>query len=342
MSDQGTSGSMACMERAGSRVDDVRALVLDEVLLTRSAAGFAGNLQLTPAGTLVVEGHETRIMARTRDASEQLVLGLRGGDVHSAGVSAVNRTVNEVLAAMAIPVVASCRLALGDLRVPDAADLLGGVASACRAGGFPLVDLDLVDGGPTALSVTVFGRSVAAVAAPAAGDVLVGLPAAGIHSAGCGFVADVLLRTLMLGWDDLVPGADLSVRRALLAWHKSHQSVLFKPLRNGWIVALAHVDSGGLLGSLGGLASSDTDVVVDLGSWPLPPLFRALRHAGGLDDAALLKAINMGIGMVAVVRPERADEVRKYIGLWNEPTWVVGHIEHGARNVRMEGGFGAA
>ena len=46
--------------------------------------------------------------------------------------------------------------------------------------------------------------------------------------------------------------------------------------------------------------------MIELGSWPVPPLFQLVRElATGLDTHELHRTLNMGIGMVVVVRRRR-------------------------------------
>jgi phosphoribosylaminoimidazole (AIR) synthetase len=72
--------------------------------------------------------------------------------------------------------------------------------------------------------------------------------------------------------------------------------------------------------------------VVQLGSWPVPPLFRLVRAVSGLDAAELHRALNMGIGMVAVVDPSDVQTLRNDTG---EETWIIGEIRAGPKEVQL-------
>jgi phosphoribosylaminoimidazole (AIR) synthetase len=75
------------------------------------------------------------------------------------------------------------------------------------------------------------------------------------------------------------------------------------------------------------------DAVVELGSWPVPPLFRLVRDvATGLDDRELHRTLNMGIGMVVVCSDRDAETVRAAI---HEESWVIGELMSGQGAVRL-------
>ena len=100
--------------------------------------------------------------------------------------------------------------------------------------------------------------------------------------------------------------------------------MLAPALATGRVKALAHITGGGLPENLPRVLPQGVDAVVELGSWPEPPLFRLVRElATGLDDHELHRTLNMGIGMVVVCADGDADEVRAAIP---EATWVIGRL----------------
>ncbi|CAB4994521.1 unannotated protein [freshwater metagenome] len=65
------------------------------------------------------------------------------------------------------------------------------------------------------------------------------------------------------------------------------------------------------------------DSVVQLGSWPIPPLFRLVQEVASLPIHELYRTLNMGIGMVAVVAVADLTAVQALIP---EETWVIGRL----------------
>jgi phosphoribosylaminoimidazole (AIR) synthetase len=117
-----------------------------------------------------------------------------------------------------------------------------------------------------------------------------------------------------------------------LAPHRSYLDVLDRALAGDTVKALVHVTGGGLPGNIARVLPAGCSAVVHLGSWPVPPLFRLVRAASGLDALELHRALNMGIGMVAVVDAADVQTLRDEIG---EETWVIGEIRAGDREVLL-------
>jgi phosphoribosylformylglycinamidine cyclo-ligase len=69
--------------------------------------------------------------------------------------------------------------------------------------------------------------------------------------------------------------------------------------------------------------------VVDRGSWDPGPLFRLLQRAGDVERGEMYRVFNMGVGMVAVVDPERVDGVIADLESAGEAPWILGEVEPG-------------
>ena len=155
----------------------------------------------------------------------------------------------------------------------------------------------------------------------AAGDVLVGVASSGPHTNGYS-----LLRKLF-AWIpmDVTPsGFERPLADTLLEPHRNYLPVLENALATGAIKALAHITGGGLPENVPRVLPPDVDAVVDLGAWPVPPLFRLVRElATALDDRELYRTLNMGIGMVIVCAAADVDLVQSAIA---EQTWVIGEL----------------
>jgi phosphoribosylaminoimidazole (AIR) synthetase len=123
------------------------------------------------------------------------------------------------------------------------------------------------------------------------------------------------------------PGFERSLGEALLAPHRSYLQVLGPAIDSGRVKALAHITGGGLPENLPRVLPDGVDAEIELGSWPRGPLFELIAElATGVDTRELYRMLNMGVGMVVVVAPSDADEVRALIP---EETWIVGTLVNG-------------
>jgi phosphoribosylaminoimidazole synthetase len=203
------------------------------------------------------------------------------------------------------------------------------MAGACRAANCILL------GGETAEMPGVFvdgaldisGTMVGAVerakllprAGISAGDVLVGIASSGLHTNGYSLARRVVGETPLS--TPLPGGSGESIGDALCAVHRSYLPVLADALAADHARALAHITGGGLVDNVPRVLPDGVGAAIDSSSWPRPPLFDWLIEGASLDVAEAHRIFNCGIGMIAVVAPDRVDDFVAAVG---EPTWVIG------------------
>jgi phosphoribosylformylglycinamidine cyclo-ligase len=160
----------------------------------------------------------------------------------------------------------------------------------------------------------------------AAGDLLLGLASSGAHSNGYSLIRKVIAMT----------GGNLSAP-APFDWDQSLGDELLKPTRiyvrsclaayrAGGLHGLAHITGGGLLENLPRILPDRLCAKVDAAAWSLPPLFSWLRSTAGIGPREMLRTFNCGIGMVAVVAPDRADALTALLQEQGEQVFPLGHI----------------
>jgi phosphoribosylaminoimidazole synthetase len=162
------------------------------------------------------------------------------------------------------------------------------------------------------------------------GDVLIGIASSGPHTNGYSLLRKVFDWVPM---DSVPEGFDRSLGETLLEPHRSYLDVLAPALASGLVKGLAHITGGGLPENVPRVLPIDIDAVIDLGSWPLSPLFALVRElVPGMPTDELYRTLNMGIGMVVICSARDLDEVQRSI---TEPTWVIGRLAAGSRTVRL-------
>ena len=153
----------------------------------------------------------------------------------------------------------------------------------------------------------------------APGQILVGMASSGLHTNGYSLARQVVggqaLSTPLPG------GSGESIGDALCAVHRSYLPVLKEALRDDSVLALAHITGGGLIDNLPRVLPDDVGAVIDTTAWPRPPLFSWLIEHAALDLVEAHRIFNCGVGMVAVVAPERLDD---FVAAVPEPTWIIG------------------
>ena len=77
------------------------------------------------------------------------------------------------------------------------------------------------------------------------------------------------------------------------------------------------------------------DVIIHKGSWEMLPIFKMIQANGGVPEAELYQVFNMGIGMVAVVTGDKADEILKFIRTEKHRAWIIGAVVAGKGKCRV-------
>jgi len=98
--------------------------------------------------------------------------------------------------------------------------------------------------------------------------------------------------------------------------------------RPGAIKALAHLTGGGFIENIPRVLPDHLDAKIQAGSWPVPPLYGVIQSRGKIAIEEMRRVFNLGIGMVAIVRPDDVSTVQRMIG---EQTWVIGELVPGSR-----------
>nr|PZN31871.1 MAG: phosphoribosylformylglycinamidine cyclo-ligase [Chloroflexota bacterium] len=293
----------------------VRSTHTGAVLAGMGAFGGCFDLRAATGGSDVV------LVASTDGVGTKTLIAAALGRYDTVGQDLVNHCVNDILAQGAQPLFFLDYIATAKLDPQQIAQIVAGVAEACRAAGCALI------GGETAEMPDVYlpgafdlaGTIVGAVARDrmlprdvAAGDAILALPSTGLHTNGYSLARRVLGP---LGYDarpEALGGQ--TIGEALLAVHRSYLPEV-QALRAAGVElhALAHITGGGLYDNLPRVLPAGLGAAVRRGSWEIPPIFELLVRRGELEEREAYQALNMGLGMLLVVPPDAADEALRLL-----------------------------
>jgi phosphoribosylformylglycinamidine cyclo-ligase len=252
------------------------------------------------AGTYPLDAQRL-LVASTDGVGTKLVLARERGALRACGADLAAHCINDVITTGADPLFFLDYVAANRIELELVAELVEGAADVCRAAGVALV------GGETAELPGIYredeldfaGTCVGLVEVAsvidgsriAAGDVVVGLPSAGVHANGFTLVRKVLAVEDYRG-DDLLAPTRLyldDVRR-------------LRARARGF----AHVTGGGIAGNLARVLPEGLVAGIDWDAWERPPVFEWLaRHVA---EEELRRVFNLGIGYLAVV-PHPGDDL---------------------------------
>jgi len=287
---------------------------------------------------------EPVLVSSTDGVGSKLKIAFLADRHDTVGIDLVAMGVNDLLVHGAEPFYFLDYLAVHRVEPARVEAIVAGIAAGCAQAGCALV------GGETAempdfyapgeydlagFAVGVVERSrIITGAEVKPGDRVLGLASSGLHSNGYSLARRVVFERLGLKVGDLVPGLGHTVADELLVPTRIYVKAVRDLLRAVPVQAMAHVTGGGITENLPRVLPEGCRAVIRPSSWPLPPIFTVIRDGGGVEEAEMRRAFNMGIGYLVVVRPEDADPARGLLGAAGEAVFEIGEIEAGAREVR--------
>jgi phosphoribosylamine--glycine ligase / phosphoribosylformylglycinamidine cyclo-ligase len=281
------------------------------------------------------------LVASTDGVGTKVKLAAQANRYASIGQDIVNHCINDILVQGARPLFFLDYFATSLLKPEVTAEVVGGIAAACREAGCVLL------GGETAEMPGVYAPGEFDVAGTIIGmveyerilphptihpgDLLVGLASSGPHTNGYSLIRKIIKNIPL---DSAVPEAGVPLVDALLAPHRSYLPLL-QPVLEGQpdlIKGLAHITGGGFIENIPRILPDGAGAVVHWASWSVPPIFRFIQALGKISRQEMARVFNMGIGMVAVVAPGSLEAFSKAIP---EPVAVIGEVIAGEKKVTL-------
>ncbi len=282
---------------------------------------------------------EPVLVASTDGVGTKIKVAILAGVHDTVGYDLVAHCVDDILVQGAAPLFFLDYVALGKMDPVKVEQIVSGFSRACSEFGCPLI------GGETAempgtyaeddydlagFIVGVVEKEKALPRGVREGDVLLGLPSAGLHTNGYSLARKVLLEALGHRVDTHLPELGTTVGRALLAPHRSYLAALEPLLERDKVRALAHITGGGFPGNIPRVLPEGLGARLRRGSWEVPPLFRLIQKGGGVSDEEMERTFNMGVGMIVVVSPSDLHEVEHSLERRGETSFVIGSVVAGS------------
>ncbi len=318
--------------------DEAKRRIADSVASTRTelARGVLGAF----GGMIrIPEGFDRPVLVMSTDGvGTKVLVAIRTGRHDTVGEDLVNHSVNDILVHGATPLAFLDYLAVAAVSTEIIAALVEGVARGCRhhemtlVGGETAQLPDLYQAGHYDLAGTIVGvvdegRALHGEAVRP-GDLLVGYASSGLHTNGYTLARRIVFDELGLDIDGELPGLGVTAGEELLKVHRSYWRAVAPVLSQ--VHALAHITGGGIPGNLARSLGAGCAAELDRASWEVPGIFRLLQEAGKVSPDEMVAVFNMGLGMIAVVAPEREDAVRGAATNAGIETWVVGRVTEGS------------
>ncbi len=252
------------------------------------------------------------------------------------GIDLVAMCVNDVAVQGAKPLFFLDYLSMGNLDTEVATDVIKGIAEGCRQAKCALV------GGETAEMPGFYAKGEYDLAGFTVGIVdndkiidgsdihvgnqLIGIASSGLHSNGYSLVRKICFDLLGMDVTTHVPEFGKSLGEELLTPTKIYSELIQSLIRDLPIHGMAHITGGGIPDNILRITPDACQVRIMRGSWEIPPVFSFLKEKGNVSENEMMRTFNNGIGLIAVVPENAAQEVLQRLTAMDEKAFIIGEI----------------
>ncbi len=294
--------------------------------------GFAG---LFDASAL--KSYDRPLLATSADGVGTKVQIAQRMDKHDTiGFDLVGMLVDDLVVCGAEPLFMTDYIACGKVVPERIADIVKGIAQACAESGTALLGGETAEH-PGLLSpdeYDIAGSTTGVVEADKLlgaelvqpGDVVIGMASSGLHSNGYSLVRHVFFDKA--GWelDREVPELGGTLGDELLTPTKLYTLPCLALAAEVEVHAMSHITGGGLAANLARVLPETVSVRLDRSSWTPQPIFELVGSVGAVSQADLDLALNMGVGMVAIVAPDAVDAGLRLLAERGVDAWIAGDV----------------
>ncbi len=313
-------------------------------------------MQLGAFGSLfsladAVRGMQDPVMVQSTDGcGTKTLVTVMAGRYESLGRDLVAAVAGDIAVMGARPLTFLDYLGVHKVE-PDVIEaLVRGMSAACEEAGIALVggetaempavyapgDLDVVGfvTGVVDRSKLLTGAGVVP------GDVLYAVNSSGLHTNGYSLARKLFFEIAGLDVNarpEELGGASLA--DVLLAPHTNYVAPIRAVLDAGLPVkGMAHITGGGLTENVPRVLPEGVGAVIDRGTWTPQPVFAMMARLGNIPDAEMLRAFNMGVGLVMIAPPGLGEQLAALLKPFAHlRVWELGRVEAGAAGVRYAG-----
>jgi phosphoribosylformylglycinamidine cyclo-ligase len=295
--------------------------------------GFAGLFDAT-----ALKGYRKPYLATSADGVGTKVQIAQRMDKHDTiGFDLVGMLVDDLVVCGAEPLFMTDYIACGKVVPERIADIVKGIAQACAESGTALLGGETAEH-PGLLGVDEYdiaGSTTGVVEADELigaelvrpGDVVIAMRSSGLHSNGFSLVRHVFFD--QAGWelDRDVPEFGTTLGEQLLTPTKLYTLPCLALVKQVEVHAMSHITGGGLAANLERVVPPTVSVRIDRSTWTPQPVFGLVGELGSVAQADLDLALNMGVGMVALVAPEAADAALRLLAEHGVDAWIAGDVQ---------------
>ncbi|MDR2192725.1 MAG: phosphoribosylformylglycinamidine cyclo-ligase [Endomicrobium sp.] len=275
------------------------------------------------------------LVSSTDGVGTKLKLAFLANKHDTVGIDLVAMNVNDLICVGAKPLFFLDYFACGKLNVGQAEKVIKGIAKGCEISGSVLIggetaempgfykdgeyDLAGFSVGIIEKGKEITGKNIKD------GDVVIGLPSSGAHSNGYSLIRKVFSEEELKKYSkQLLTPTKIYVKEVLAAIAK------FNAKKQN-ITGIAHITGGSFYDKIERILPENARVIIEKNSWKVPEIFKIIQKKGNVLDKDIYRTLNMGVGMVLIVRPEAAVGVKRFF----KGAKAIGYVKKAKKGVEL-------
>ncbi len=266
----------------------------------------------------------------------KLVIAKLADKHDTVGIDAVAMNVNDILCTGAESLFFLDYLAFTAVKEEVLIDVVKGINNGCVEAGCSLI------GGETAQMPGMYrdgeydiaGFCVGVVECDKiingekieAGDRVIGIASSGLHSNGYSLVRKVFgegeLKRMSA---ELLKPTRIYVKPVLEILRQYGKSVH----------GISHITGGAFYDKISRILPKNINVRIEKNSWRVPEIFRLIQSKGNIENKEIYHTLNMGIGLVLIVKQDAALAIMKKLSQLKLKSWIIGKAIKGNKTVEI-------
>jgi phosphoribosylformylglycinamidine cyclo-ligase len=321
------------LEKANALVDIIKPLARQTFKRgsISDIGGFGGLFSLN------LNGMENPVLVSSTDGvGTKLKVAFESNKHDTVGIDLVAMVVNDIIVQGATPLFFLDYLAMGKIDLELVKSIVSGISEGCK-----LANLSLI-GGETAELPKFYKDNEYDMAGFATGIVskdklvdgssirdgyqVIGLASSGLHSNGYSLVRKIIFDELGLTPDSELPACNRTVAEELLEPTKIYVKSVLRIIDRYEVFGMVHITGGGFYDNIPRILPTSCRVIIDKGTWPVPPIFDFLQKEGHIAEGEMYHVFNNGIGYILIVKKDDVEEIISIMNALGEQAFRIGEV----------------
>jgi phosphoribosylformylglycinamidine cyclo-ligase len=264
----------------------------------------------------------------------KLIVAFKSEKYDTVGQDLVNHCINDIAVCGADPLFFLDYFSTGKLKQEVGYQVVKGFSKACKENGVALIGgetaemPDIYSEGEFDLAGTIVGmvdrEKVIDGSDIEKGNVLLGFPSTGLHTNGYSLARKVLFSEYEV--TDHVDKLGGTVGDMMLPAHTSYLPIIQKLRDLDGVIGFFHITGGGIIGNTKRVVPDKLTIQLDWEAWERPAIFELIQELGNVPEDDMRATFNLGIGLIAIVGSDVADEVKEIATEMGEGVIDLGEI----------------